>query len=178
MPRRSRSRLSTKFFTLLVTGVLGWVLSIFHPLAPDQTGHVVGVHDGDTLTILSPDHHQIRVRLAGIDAPELSQPYGQAAKAALSRLAFGQDVTLSSQGQDKYQRTLAIVRTGSTRLNLNLEMVRAGMAWRYDQYTNDPALLQAQQAAQAQHLGLWAAPDHGSAAPVPPWEWRRAKNSR
>lgn len=56
--------------------------------AETLSGKVVGVHDGDTLTLLVAGNRPVKVRLAGMDAPELNQPYGQQAKQALSALAF------------------------------------------------------------------------------------------
>lgn len=66
-------------------------------------------------------------------------------------------------------RTLAVVMVEG--VNANLEMVRRGLAWRFDKYSKDEALLAAQNAAKGARRGLWADP-----APIPPWEWRaRAK---
>jgi micrococcal nuclease len=52
-------------------------------------------------------------------------------------------------------------------LNVNLEMVKRGMAWRYDKYSKDAELLAAQEAAREGKWGLWK-----DATPLPPWEWR------
>ncbi|MGI9459091.1 MAG: thermonuclease family protein [Pirellulales bacterium] len=79
-------------------------------LAADTTivGKVVGVHDGDTLTLRTEDE-TLKVRLSGIDTPELGQPFGNNAKQALSGMAFGKSVTISSTGKDRYGRTLGTV---------------------------------------------------------------------
>jgi len=55
-------------------------------------GRVVGVHDGDTITLLMTDHQQVKVRLAQIDAPEIGQAFGQRSKQALSDLVFNKSV--------------------------------------------------------------------------------------
>ena len=68
------------------------------------TGRVVGVADGDTVTILDADHQQHRVRLQGIDAPEKAQPFGQRSKENLSRLVAGKDVRVDWAKRDKYKR--------------------------------------------------------------------------
>lgn len=60
-------------------------------VAEEIIGRVVGVADGDTLTILVNEHEQIKVRLAEIDAPEKAQPFGQRSKQSLSDLCFGKD---------------------------------------------------------------------------------------
>ncbi len=76
------------------------------------------------------------MRLAGIDAPELKQPYGQQAKQALSALAFGQEVKVDGSGPDKYGRTLGTVWVGT--VNVNAEWVKQGAAWVYRAYPFPP----------------------------------------
>jgi len=126
----------------------------------------VGVHDGDSITALAAGNQQLKVRLDGIDAPELKQPFSQQSKAALSALVFGKVVSLHITGVDSYKRTLAVVMVGG--VNVNRELVRLGLAWRYERYSKDAALLAAQNEARAARRGLWSDP-----APVAPWEWRR-----
>ena len=61
--------------------------------ADDFTGKVVGVHDGDTITVLM-DRTPVKVRLFGIDCPETGQDFGSRAKGTTSELAFGKVVTV------------------------------------------------------------------------------------
>lgn len=148
-------------------------LGLAHATAKDApltiTGRVVGVHDGDSITVLAPDNEQLKVRLESIDAPELKQAFSQQSKQTLSDLVFGKSVVLQVTGKDRYKRTLAVVMVNG--MNANLEMVKRGMAWRFDKYSKDAALLAAQEEAKVAKLGLWRDPE-----PVPPWEWRaRAK---
>lgn len=133
-----------------------------------ESGRVVGVHDGDSITILAAGNEQLKVRLDGIDAPELKQPFSQAAKEALSSLVFGKVVNFERLKKDRYGRTIAVVSLGQT--NVNLELVKRGFAWRYDAYSHDPELLAAQNAAKSAKRGLWSDPK-----PIPPWEWRASK---
>lgn len=127
---------------------------------------VVGVTDGDTLTCLSAENKQIKVRLAQIDAPESSQPFGKRSKQALSDQVFSQDVGLERETTDRYGRMVAkVIKDGK---DVNLEMVRQGMAWVYDQYAHDKVYFSTQRTAQAEKLGLWADDN-----PVRPSEWRR-----
>lgn len=137
--------------------------------AAPVTCKVVAISDGDTLTCLTADRTQIKVRLAEIDTPEKAQPYGQKSKAALSALVFGKQVTLATQAKDRYGRTVARVRAGGQ--DANREMVRMGAAWVYRQYNKDQSLLAVEAEAQATRRGLWALPQ---ADIVPPWEWRKA----
>ena len=130
------------------------------------TARIVGVHDGDSITALAAGNVQLKVRLDGIDAPELKQPFSTQSKQALSGMVFGKVVSLHVSGQDRYKRTLAVVMVGG--MNVNMEMARLGLAWWYEKYSKDAALMAAQSEARAARRGLWSDP-----APIPPWEWRR-----
>ena len=134
-------------------------------------GRVVGIADGDTLTVLVDGNHQVKVRLAEIDAPEKSQPFGTKSKQSLSELCFGTTAELVVQAKDRYGRTVARVRCSG--IDANAEQIRRGLAWVYDRYANDHALYQLQDVARATKAGLWSDPD-----PVPPWEWRKQSRSR
>lgn len=130
------------------------------------TARVVGVTDGDTITLLDHEKRQIKVRMAGIDAPERGQPFGSKSKQALSDLVFGKTVEVDDQGEDKYDRTIARILVDG--VDVNREMVARGMAWQYVKYDQSAALRAAEKSAREAKLGLWA--DKG---PIPPWEWRR-----
>jgi micrococcal nuclease len=129
---------------------------------------VIGITDGDTIEVLDRGR-SLKVRLYGIDCPELSQSFGRRARMFASDLAFGRQVTLRTKGRDAYRRTLAEVILPDGR-SLNSEMVGAGLAWVYRRYTDDPALLASEKEARKRGLGLWADPD-----PVPPWDFRRKR---
>src|SRR6266849_727951 len=92
------------------------------------TGQVMSVHNGDTLTVQLPDRKE-KVRLIGIDAPELGQaPWGERAREALKALVDGKEVTLETDVTvtDQYGRLLGYVYVG--KLFVNAEMVRQGQA--------------------------------------------------
>lgn len=133
-------------------------------------GQVVGVPDGDGLTLLLPSREQVRVRLVGIDAPEIGQPYGHQAKHDLSALVFKRSVRVDVFGQDKHGRTLGRVFVDS--IDVNATMVSGGAAWVYRQYTRDRALIALERAARAEKRGLWALPKEQIS---PPWVWRRTR---
>jgi len=128
-------------------------------------GRVVGVADGDTLTLLSAGRQQMKVRLNSIDAPEKKQPFGNAAKKALSDKVFNKQVIVETSKIDRYGRSLGTVWVDG-RL-VNLEMVKTGMAWVYRQYATDPAYYSAENIARKNKIGLWA-----QSNPIPPWEFR------
>lgn len=127
---------------------------------------VVGVHDGDTLTGLDDDKVQHKIRLNAIDAPELGQPHGQAAKKALSAKVFGRDVVVIPKTEDKYGRTIGQVLVDGR--DVNREMIEEGMAWHYEHYDHDQRLRDAERSAREAARGLWQGPD-----PEPPWDHRR-----
>lgn len=135
------------------------------PAGKTWAGKVVGVTDGDTLTLLV-DQSQYKIRLAGIDAPESGQAFGTQAKKALSERVFDQQVKVLSLGADRYDRTLGVVYAGEA--CVNTELVSAGFAWHYTTYSDSKVLAKAETAARAAKAGLWTDPD-----PMPPWEWRR-----
>ena len=129
-------------------------------------GQSVGVHDGDTLTILTPAKDSIKVRLHGIDAPESKQAFGSRSKQELSALAFGKQVTVEVMDKDRYGRTVGRVFVGT--MDVNVEMVRRGFAWWYRSYAKkDMELSAAEAAAKGSRRGLWADKD-----PIAPWDWR------
>jgi endonuclease YncB( thermonuclease family) len=136
--------------------------------AEELLGQVVGISDGDTLTLLTQDHRQVRMRLAGIDAPESRQPYDSRARQELSQLSFRQAVRVIVEDTDRYGRTVGKVLLGP--LDLNAELVRRGAAWVYPHYNRDPALPPLQAAARQARRGLWALP---ASEQVPPWDWRQ-----
>lgn len=134
----------------------------------DYPARVVGVSDGDTMTVLTAEKKQVKIRLVGIDAPESGQDFGQRAKQAASELAFGKSVTIRPLDTDRYGRTVAEVLLPDGR-SLNQEMVRSGYAWRYVEYApNDRTLARLEAEARQVKRGLWSQP-----GAVPPWDWRK-----
>ncbi len=138
------------------------------------TGRVVGVADGDTMTVLDANKVQHKIRLSGIDAPEKKQAFGNRSKESLSALAFDKTVNVETSKRDRYGRKIGKVLVNGR--DVNLVQVERGMAWFYRQYQreqspNDQRLYEAaEDAAKAGKRGLWRDAD-----PVPPWEFRRNK---
>ena len=95
-------------------------------------GRVVGVSDGDSITVLDSAKRQHKVRLAGIDAPELKQAFGQASKRSLSALVFGKTVAVETVKRDRYDRQIGKVLVDGR--DANLAQIEAGFAWHYKQY--------------------------------------------
>ncbi|HVF64137.1 MAG TPA: thermonuclease family protein [Casimicrobiaceae bacterium] len=133
----------------------------------DFAGRVVAVHDGDTITVLSAGR-PIRVRLAGIDAPEAGQPFSNASRHALEALVAARDVMVIERGRDGYGRVLARVHAGS--IDVNAEQVRLGYAWVYRRFERDARLHALEVEAKAARRGLWRDPRAS-----PPWVWRERR---
>lgn len=98
------------------------------------SGKVVGISDGDTITVLQ-DRTQYKIRLYGIDRPESHQDFGTRAKQFVSDLIFKKDVRVVQKDMDRYGRVVGIVYVGDT--CINEEIIKAGFAWVYNQYCKD-----------------------------------------
>ena len=131
----------------------------------DFAGRVERVADGDTLTVVR-DGRPVRVRLDGIDAPELKQAYGGTAKLYVEDAVKGRDVLVIERGSDRYGRTVGEIRFAGE--SLNRLVLRDGFAWWYRRYSKDASLGALEADARGRRAGLWADDD-----PVPPWEYRR-----
>lgn len=142
--------------------------------AVEWAGTIVGVADGDTLTLLDDAKTPHRIRLDGIDAPEKAQPWGERARQSLSALAFGRAARADCAKTDRYGR--AVCRVTVDGVDVGLEQLRRGLAWHYVRYAHEqPAPVratyrEAEQQARVGRAGLWHDAD-----PVAPWDWRRAR---
>ena len=87
-------------------------------------GKVVGVADGDTVTVLSAKNKRYKIRLQGVDAPELRQAFGRQSKKSLSDLVFGQPVRVQLQGKDRYGRWLGKVLVAAPRCTCRWPVLR------------------------------------------------------
>jgi endonuclease YncB( thermonuclease family) len=165
------------------------LLPLFAHAAPSPQafeGRVVAVADGDTLTVLDSNNLQHKIRVAGIDAPEKGQPFGDRSKQSLSGAVMGKDVRIEWNKQDRYGRYVAKVwvtpmshpctTTGEPcpkTLDVGRAQLTVGLAWHFKKYENEQseedrlAYAFDEQEARVRKAGLWADAD-----PVPPWVWR------
>jgi endonuclease YncB( thermonuclease family) len=146
--------------------------------AQTLTGRVVRVADGDTVTVLDSSNTQYRIRLEGIDAPESHQAFGTQSKKNLSDMVFGRTVTVVYQKTDQYGRLVGKITLDGK--DVNLEQVKAGMAWHYKEYQREQApedrglYANAEDEARSGRRGLWR-----DANPVEPSVFRKeAKRER
>jgi endonuclease YncB( thermonuclease family) len=142
--------------------------------AADTEGVVVGVSDGDTLTVLEANNVPRRVRLMGLDAPEKGQAFGARAKESLSDCAFGRRAVVAGEKIDRYGRLVGKVLVEG--VDCNLRQVELGLAWHYKAYEREQtgqdrrAYTEAEVQAREGRLGLWK-----ETAPQPPWDYRRER---
>jgi len=142
--------------------------------APAATfsGQVVGVADGDTISVMHNGRLE-KIRLSGIDCPEMGQAFGKDAKEYAASLCLNKVVSAKTFGQDRYGRTIGDIRLPDGRV-LNRELVKAGWAWWYRQYArNDSVLEKLERDARNSHSGLWSDP-----YPMPPWQFRQREKHR
>jgi endonuclease YncB( thermonuclease family) len=169
--------------------VLGALLSAITVAsqAVELEGKVVGVSDGDTITVLDASKTQHKIRLAGIDAPEKGQDFGQRSKESLSELVFAKQVRIEWTKEDRYGRKVAKVWVADTNcaavscpktLDAGLAQITVGMAWWYRKYAREQSVEDqtrygfAQTEAQERRAGLWR-----DAAAIPPWDWRSSRRA-
>lgn len=131
------------------------------------TGVVINVVDGDTLMVMREGVGR-PVQLAGVDCPELKQPFGRQAKRHTVKLALKQEVTVKEEGPGT-EGLIGVVTLPDGSV-LGHELIRAGSCWWARPYRSDDALPLLEAEAHAAQRGLWAEPE-----PVPPWEWRKMK---
>jgi micrococcal nuclease len=145
------------------------------PVAALLACFVIGIADGDTLTARCETAAAVAtnvvVRLAGIDAPEKGQAFGQRSRQALAALCFKKRAEIHPVATDRYGRTVA--RVVCDRVDASAEQVRVGLAWAYTRYDADKSATKLERGAREQRLGLWADP-----SPIAPWDWRRSTTAR
>ena len=158
----------------------GFVLSVLWLLLPGVTtaqdqpwqGEVVGITDGDSIKVMHNGKAE-RIRLYGIDTPEMRQAYGKRAKQFTSSQVFRRTVQVEPVVTDRYGRTVAMVYLQNRAISLNEAIVKAGFAWVYRKYCTAvfcAGWLDLEREARGKGVGLWADGD-----PVPPWEFRKMK---
>jgi endonuclease YncB( thermonuclease family) len=135
-------------------------------------GTVVGISDGDTITVLDKLSKQHKVRLMGIDAPEKSQAFGNEAKQTLSNYIYKKEVSVEFKKYDKYKRIVGKVTLDGQ--DICLQMILDGMAWHYTEYKKEQSKTdrdfyrEAEASARNVNTGIWS-----EKQPVSPWIFRQ-----
>jgi endonuclease YncB( thermonuclease family) len=156
------------------------LLIAFNADGESLSGRVIGVSDGDTVTILQIDGDRKtprKIRISGIDAPEAKQPFGNRAKQAMSDLAYGKHADADCPTTDRYGRDVCKVTVDG--VDVGLALIQQGYAWHFKKYQRTQTkpdrfiYAESEDRARAEQKGLWH-----DAHPVPPWEWRKASKAR
>ena len=161
----------------MVFGMKKLVLGIFlflSTLANAKTieGLVVGVSDGDTITVLDQQKNSYKIRLQGIDAPEKKQAFGEKSKQSLHDLVHSKQVRIEYDKEDKYGRIVGKVTVDD--VDVCLQQLVLGMAWHYKKYQNEQSVSDralysdTELKSKSLKLGLWT-----DDTPMPPWEFRK-----
>lgn len=157
--------------TLIV--ILFFVVVVAQAHAETLLGRAIWIHDGDTVTINAKNGTWFKVRLWGIDAPELDQPGGKEAMLELIQLIGRKTVTVSVKDRDRYGRIVGVITYRNR--DINREMIQLGYALYYKQYApNQKVYADAEQTAKEKKEGLWKSEN----PPIPPWEWRKMKRKK
>ncbi len=149
----------------------GLLCSINWVNADVLNGRVVGISDGDTITVLDNSMQQHKVRLMGIDAPEKSQAFGSEAKQNLSNYIYKKIVNVEYKKLDKYKRIVGKVTLDGH--DICLQMIHDGMAWHYTEYekeqskTDRELYREAEASAREIMVGLWQ-----DSTPIKPSKFR------
>ena len=130
-------------------------------------GIVTKVYDGDTLTLQN-NNGIYKIRLAGIDAPESRQAYGNVSRNYLYNMVRDRFVYAEVHSKDRYGRYVAKIILDNT--DVNAEMLIAGLAWHYKLYDNNYEYARLEQEARINRRGLWIEKN-----PIPPWIYRKSK---
>jgi endonuclease YncB( thermonuclease family) len=141
------------------------------PAGTELRGKVVKLHDGDSFELLRRSRTTVGVRVFGIDCPERGQPWGARAKSFTAGLIGNAEVVVVVKDVDRYGRTVGDVVLADGR-HLSHELLRAGLAWYYRRYDDDPELAKLEAEARAARRGLWSEPH-----PVAPWTYRKERRA-
>lgn len=139
-------------------------------------GLVVSVADGDTVTLLTDNKTQLKIRLEGIDAPERSQAFGNVSKQNLAELVFRKKVEANCSKTDKYGRKICRVYIDG--LDAGLELLNRGLAWHYKEYAKEQSdsvrdvYSKAEELARLERTGLWI-----ESSAVAPWQFRKGERA-
>lgn len=129
---------------------------------------VVGIKDGDTVVVLDSLNNQITLRLAEVDCPEKSQPFGTKAKQFTSDQIYLKTIKYVVTDIDRYGRSIAMIYYDTDNKYLSAEIIKAGMGWHYKRYSKSKELALFEDDARKNKIGLWI-----DNYPIEPSEWRK-----
>lgn len=133
-------------------------------------GKVIKIKDGDTVTILTSNNQEIVIRVADIDCPELSQPFGNKSKIFTSNEIFSKNVEIEIKNTDRFDRVVGFILYDNK--NLSYELLKNGLAWHYKFFSDNEEMAIIEQKAKENKIGLWIDKN-----PINPYEWRKGKRN-
>lgn len=137
-------------------------------LSQTLSGKVVAIKDGDTVVVLDSLNNQTTLRLAEVDCPEKSQPFGTNAKQFTSDQIYFKTIKYVVTDTDRYGRSIAMIYYDTDNKYLSAEIIKAGMGWHYKKYSTSKELATFQENAKQNKIGLWI-----DSNPIEPSEFRR-----
>lgn len=150
----------------MIRTILVLIILSSYLFSVELIGKVVKVSDGDTITVLTSDKTQYKIRLNDIDAPEKKQAFGNKSKDNLAKYIAGKTVTVQYQKKDKYKRILGTIYYNN--IDINLQQVKDGYAWVYKKYSKNKDYYNAEKISRDKKIGLWSDKN-----PIAPWEFRK-----
>ena len=168
----TNKRLRSNLIKLFLLNII-FISTLFSTNSSSIEGNIIKIIDGDTVHFqISKSKKILKIRLAGIDAPELKQNFGEESRSCLLKLIKNDSVSIVSYGEDRYKRTLAkLLKNG---VDINLVMIKNGCAWFYRKYKktltlNDQLLYdEAEKNAKLLGIGLFK-----NREAIEPWYWRK-----
>ena len=174
---------SIKLFILLIAGGIAFLEILFGDVVSDflrlkvpayynfsssikEITKINSVHDGDTINVINEDGKKVKIRLYGIDAPELKQEFGEDSRKCLEEMLKGKKIFYAVEDIDRYKRVVVTIYADN--VNINYEMIKKGCAWSYFQYSKSVRNEYMQLKAKYNNIGLWAYDN-----PKAPWEYRQ-----
>jgi micrococcal nuclease len=130
-------------------------------------GKVIAIKDGDTVIVIDSLNNQTTLRLAEVDCPEKSQPFGIKAKQFTSDQIYLKTIEYIITDTDRYSRSIAKIYYDSDNKYLSAEIIKAGMGWHYKRYSISKELALFEDKAKKNKIGLWI-----DTNPIAPWEYR------
>ncbi len=169
-------RINKKYTYMIITILLVFIMDIIYNNTDIRNTFskeykvekILSIHDGDTLHLIDEYGKKRKIRLYGIDAPEIKQKYGRDSKKCLENLTKNGSITYQKIDKDKYGRIVAVIYNGD--ININREMIKQGCAWSYFRYSRSIYNEYLQLKAKELKKGLWQ-----NNNPVAPWEYRKSK---
>lgn len=143
----------------------------FFAFSQTLTGKVIAIKDGDTVVVLDSLNNQTTLRLAEVDCPEKSQPFGKNAKQFTSNEIYLKEVKYIVTDTDRYGRSIAKIYYDNNKY-LSAEIIKNGMGWHYKKYSKSVELSNLEIQAKKTKTGLWIDNE-----PIEPFEWRKLKKA-